>query len=105
MKNKKGFTLVELLAVIMVLAITIMIATIGYKTINMAIRKKQYENIIKKIELASLKYASETDATVLTVKMLIEKGLIEADCGSSDSCNKCSSGYCSAAGASSCYKC
>ena len=54
MKNKKGFTLVELMAVIVVLAIVIAIAIPTYNKIKNTIDIKNYENKKELIEFLIL---------------------------------------------------
>ena len=53
MKNKKGFTLVELMAVIVVLAIIIAIAVPSYAKIKKNIEEKNYKNKVNLIEIAA----------------------------------------------------
>ena len=79
MKNRKGFTLVELMSVIVVLAIIIAIAVPTYNKIRLSIDKKNYENKIKLIEVAAAKYAEDTHYETIFVDDLIKNGFIEAD--------------------------
>ena len=79
MKNKKGFTLVELMAVIVVLAIVIAIAVPTYGKIKRSIDKKNYENKVSLIKVAAAKFAEDTNITATFVKELIEQGYLQAD--------------------------
>ena len=63
MKNKKGFTLVELMAVIVILAILVAIAIPIYINITKGIKEKNYESKKTSIELSAIKYATENDLT------------------------------------------
>ena len=55
MKNKKGFTIVELLCVIVLLGIIVTIGILSVSSIRESILDKQYKNIKKEIELAAEK--------------------------------------------------
>ena len=79
MKNKKGFTLVELMAVIVVLAIVIAIAIPTYNKIKSIIDIKNYENKKELIKIAATKFAEDTNITAIFVKELVENGYLEAD--------------------------
>ena len=79
MKNKKGFTLVELMAVIVVLAIVIAIAVPTYGKIKRSIDRKNYENKVSLIKVAAAKFAEDTNITATFVKELIEQGYLQAD--------------------------
>lgn len=77
--NNKGFTLVELLASIVVLALILAIAIPSINTISHSIRENQRENVIKEIEIAASKYAFDTGNTIIFVKDLIAEGYIASD--------------------------
>ena len=79
MKNKKGFTLVELMAVIVILAIIIAIAVPTYGKIKRSIDRKNYENKVSLIQVAAAKFAEDTNITATFVKELIEQGYLQAD--------------------------
>ena len=79
MKNKKGFTLVELMAVIVILAIVIAIAIPTYNKIKSIIDIKNYENKKELIKIAATKFAEDTNITAIFVKELVENGYLEAD--------------------------
>lgn len=78
-KNKKGFSLVELLVVILITAV---IGGLGI-TVGINVRKKtlqsQYENVKLRIEDAAIKYASDTQIITVSVGKLIEEGYLTAD--------------------------
>ncbi len=59
MKNKKGFTLVELLAVIILLGILMAIAVPSYLGISKKIKTDMYTSKIKTIEVAAISWADE----------------------------------------------
>ena len=79
MNNKKGFTLVELLAVIVVLAIIIAIAVPTYSRIQKRIERSQYENKIELLKVAAAKYSEDTHIEYFFVEDLINYGYIDAD--------------------------
>ena len=80
--NKKGFTLTELLGVIVLLGIVLGIASLGVKAINMKIRESYYDTLEESILLASHDYfdfendkkpKKINDQTNVTLNELIEK--------------------------------
>ena len=77
--NKKGFTLVELLAVIVILGILLLIGNMSIDAIALRVRKNQHENLVKKIKIAAEKYFDDKSKTTVTVKDLIENGYISAE--------------------------
>ena len=77
--NKKGFTLVELLASIVILALIVAITVPAIDGVSKSIRKTQRENLIKKIEISASDYAFKTNETGVFVDTLIKSGYIEAD--------------------------
>ena len=83
MKNKKGFSLTELLAVIAILAIIFSLATAGIKQIHANIVGKQADNVKKYIEVGAEKYAKEKNYSngnySVIVQTLIDEGYIKSD--------------------------
>lgn len=76
--TKKGFSLVELLGVIIILAIIILIATTGYGKIENNVKQKSYDNLINLIETKASIYAEETGNLITNVDTLMKQGYIEA---------------------------
>ena len=79
MKNKKGFTLVELLSVIVLLGIIITIGIFSVSSIRKTILDRQYKNLKTEIEIAAEKYYSDTESTEVYVDTLIKEGYLKAD--------------------------
>lgn len=85
MKTKNGFTLVELLAVIVLLSIVITIAVPGVMGISNKIKINMYCEKIEFIEQAAKTYGDDIldslTATGLnvTVKQLVDKGYLKKD--------------------------
>jgi type IV pilus assembly protein PilA len=79
--SKKGFTLVELLATIVIMGIIIAIAVPSYFNITQSTKEKAYESKKEYIEAKAISYASENDLdpATITVADLINAGYIEAD--------------------------
>ena len=77
--NKKGFTLVELLSVIVLIGIVLSIAVLGVSSVRTSILDKQYKNIKTEIELAGEKYYNDTESTKMYVQTLIDEGYLKAD--------------------------
>ena len=73
MKNKQGFTLVELLSAIVLLGIIITIGIFSVSSIRNSILEKQYQNVKAEIELAAEKYFSDTESKEVYVETLINE--------------------------------
>ena len=76
---KKGFTLVELLAIIAILGIIVGISIPVYLGISNKVKQSVYETKVENIKAKASAYASDTNNYVFDVKTLIENGNIEAD--------------------------
>ncbi len=84
MKNKKGFTLVELLAVIVLLGVLIAIAVPSVLGISKSIKKKMYEAKVKTIEVAAEAWADDNKSDCeslesMRISQLIASGYLKAD--------------------------
>ena len=75
--NKRGFTLVELIATIVILGIVIGIAVPIVVRFSDAIKEKQKVNTIKEIEEVASKYAFDTNKTLIFVEELVTEGYYE----------------------------
>ena len=78
-KKNKGFTLIEVLATIAIIAVVTLIATIAYTRVRKNIISKEYKNLKSLIEIAGVKYASKTGYSDFYVEELIEEGYLEPD--------------------------
>ena len=76
---KKGFTLVELLAIIAILGIIVGISIPVYLGISNKVKQSVYETKVENIKAKASAYASDTNNYVFDVKALIENGNMEAD--------------------------
>lgn len=81
MKNKKGFSLVEILAVIVILGIIAGIATAAYNYTKYLVLEEAYDNLIILIETKAESYASDNYSTLINVQTLIENGYLDSDDG------------------------
>ncbi len=82
MKNIKGFTLVEMLAVIALIAVFSVVAVSTYRGINESSKKKALEAKIQQIETAAEKWARENNITnkmSISVNTLVVEGYLSAD--------------------------
>lgn len=79
MKNKLGFTLIELIGTIAILAIIMSIALTLVTNIRSNVLKRDYDNIVDYLELAAAKYAEDTGVTTITVADLIAAGYVSPD--------------------------
>ena len=81
MSRNKGFTLIELMAVIAIMAIIIGIAVPSYINITNSTNEKMYQNKVTTIIAKAEEYASDNniDNTSMSVAKLIEEGYLEPD--------------------------
>ena len=79
MKNKKGFTLIELIAVLVVLSILIASSVAVFINIRNSVLEKEKSNLITYLETKAIEYANETNVTAVSVEDLIKIGLIKPD--------------------------
>ena len=79
MKNRKGFTLIELIAVLVVLSILIASSVAVFINIRNSVLKKEKNNLITYLETKAIEYANETNVTAVSVEDLIKIGLIKPD--------------------------
>jgi prepilin-type N-terminal cleavage/methylation domain-containing protein len=80
--RKSGFTLVELLGVIVVLAIISTIAVSVYTTVFDKQKETAFENKAELIELSAVKWATELNiskSTTITVAKLVNDSYYQAD--------------------------
>lgn len=77
--NKKGFTLVEVLVVIGIIALLFGIGAPTYNIISKNVKQSTYENKVQYIETAASKYGNDTGNTIVFVNTLVEEGYVEAD--------------------------
>lgn len=81
MKNR-GFTLVELIAVIAILAVILLLSFGVFTTVQQSVLDSQYNNLIIDIEAKAEDYARDigtTDILYINVDFLIKNGYIQAD--------------------------
>ena len=82
MKKNKGFTLTELLAVIVIIAILSVAAISGYSTMTRNSKKKTYESKVGEIENAAIKFAKDANlrsSTTISVNKLVVEGYLQPD--------------------------
>lgn len=77
--NNKGFTLVELIAVIVVLSFLITIASTIFVNVRQSVLNGDYNNIISYLESKALEYANKTDINNVSVETLIKEGYVNPD--------------------------
>ncbi len=79
MKNKKGFTLIELMGVIIIMGVIALIAFSSFVGISRRMKEQAYKNKVKLIETKAENYANETGLLDTNVATLVDKGFLEAD--------------------------
>ena len=77
--NKKGFTLVELIATIAIISIILLLSTLTYTGIKKKIANKQYDNLKTILEADAVKYAAKSGDEVIFVEDLIKNGITDPD--------------------------
>ena len=80
-KRSKGFSIPELLAVIVIMGILITIATASYNGISKTMKEKTYNNKLNLIKTKAIEYATDygVDATTISVAKLISEGYLELE--------------------------
>lgn len=78
-KKSRGFTLVEMLAVIAIISVITLVATITYNKVRKDVINKQFDNLEALIETAGIKYAAKTGIRGFFVEELIKEGYLEPD--------------------------
>ena len=77
--QNKGFTLTELLGVILIMSIVILLIISNMTNISHSLKENSYENKINLIEIAASNYAYETGNLRTNVDHLIKLGYLNAD--------------------------
>ncbi len=80
--KQNGFTLTEMLAVIVVLAVILTVGTGSYLMITGNIKETAYENKLETFERAATKYATDKlirSESEITVQELYEEGYLVSD--------------------------
>lgn len=95
--NKKGFSIPELLAVIVIMGILVTIATASYNGISKSIKEKTYQSKINLIKAKAMEYATDNnvDAETISVAKLINEGYldVENETDSNEKLNNPNGGY------------
>jgi|GEM_PF-5066962 len=76
--DNKGFTISELLAAIVIVGILTTIATAAVNTIIIRVNHRNYEALIKQIEIAAETYTTQVNKRAFFVEDLIKEGLIDS---------------------------
>ena len=76
---KKGFTIIELLAVIAILGLLFGISVPAYLAISSRINESLYQTRIEELKAKIEKYAEDTGKSVFDVRSLIEAGVLTPD--------------------------
>lgn len=83
MKSKKGFSLIEILAVILILGIVSAIAVTSYNLIKVSVLETELENTVFQIETEAENYAFDTgnveSVFYITTQTLVDNGYLTTD--------------------------
>lgn len=85
--KRSGFTLIEMLSVIAILAILLIISVPAYQFVLSRIHENSYDNKVKLLLTAAESFSNETNYDVVNVGHLIQEGYVEADNESGDFIN------------------
>ena len=77
----QGFTLTELVAVIVILSLIISLSTIIYIGIDRDVLQSKYDNLVFYLEDKAISYATSTNILSVTVEDLIKAGYVTPDDG------------------------
>lgn len=80
-KKKRGFTLTELIGIIVILAVIALITVPSYNSVRKKTLEKQYKNLITLIETEAVKFAAKRGSSLTNVQELIDEGYLETDDG------------------------
>ena len=76
---KKGFTLVELIAVVSIISLLLLIGIPSYLLVSNNIKQTMYESKVKELLSKGEEYAEETNSFAFSVNTLLEEGKVSAD--------------------------
>lgn len=79
MKKRNGFTLIEILASMAIIALVFGIAVPTYLFVTNNVKEKSYQNKITYVLTKAESWASDTGRDVTNIAHLIEEGYVEAD--------------------------
>ncbi len=79
MKNNKGFTLVELIAVVTIIALLIGLSATVFINVQKNVLEKSYDNTVSYIETRAAKFASDTGIITVSIEDLIKAGYLKPD--------------------------
>ena len=78
--NKNGFTLTELLAVIVIMSLIVSIGVPTYINVNKSVKENEYQSKKQYIESLAMEYAADNNVdTTFTVSRLITSGYMSVD--------------------------
>jgi len=77
--NKKGFTLIELIAVLVILSILITASVSVFINIRKNVLEKDFNNVKLYLETKAAEYANATSITTINVADLINEGYVKPD--------------------------
>ena len=85
-KKNKGFSIPELLAVIVIMGILVTIATASYNGISNSLKQKTYDNKISLIKTKAIEYAMDKKVNIATISVatLLQEGYLDMDANLED---------------------
>ncbi len=78
-KNKNGFTLIELISVLVIMVVILFIAVPSYLAITYTIKERMYESKVDELKAKGESYGLESGNYLFSVDTLVEQGFLQAD--------------------------
>lgn len=77
--NQKGFSLIELIAVILIITIISTLSIVTFISIRNNALEQDYNNLVNYLETKATEYANKTGITSISVGDLIKEGMVQPD--------------------------
>ncbi len=79
MQINKGFTLVELIGVIVIIGVLALIAVPVYNAIQKNVLERQYKSVVHLIEAKAINYVEDNKVLIVDIDTLVKDGYLDSD--------------------------